>query len=265
MTTEERIKRLNTLKQLLDDGVLSQEEVEQEKQKILYESEPPSPSRTDLSEFEDEPNSEDSIMAPKRHLFLIGLALAALVICLAVYFTNRQQERFEKENYWEEYIETEAAAEAAEEDVFSGSQNVFTLVYATSNDGFVNVRSEPSNNGTILTRLDGMFWGLGSGILLEKGESWSKVSVGGSIGWCYNKYLGYQTWYTGTGTHTLVSLNDNTPIYGEDFSGEGHLPVFARIGKGVIIADEYEEDGRYYVLVTANEPLYVSKDDVSVR
>ena len=77
------------------------------------------------------------------------------------------------------------------------SPKVFTVVYADSYDGFVNVRSEPSNRGRILTQLREMAFGHGDGVLVEKGESWSKVSVNGTTGWCYNKYLGYQRWYSG--------------------------------------------------------------------
>lgn len=259
----EQLAKLKELKTLLDNGILTQEEVEREKQKILQESEQTSPGQTITNESGEPPVQDDGISASKRNWFLICLAVAALLTCLAVYFTNRESENNVDEFDWEEY--GEAAEDILSVPQTADSQNVFTVVYATSDDGFLNVRSEPSNNGAILTRLEGMFGGHGDGILLEKGESWSKVSVNGIIGWCYNKYLGYQTWYTGTGAHTLVSLYDNTPIYGDDPSGEGHLPVFARVGKGVIIADDYAEFDGYYVLVTADYPLQVSKNDVSVR
>ena len=68
-------------------------------------------------------------------------------------------------------------------------QDVFTVVYATSDDGFMNVRSQPSNSGKILGKLYQMFHGLGGGVLRERGPSWNKVSVGDVTGWVYNKYL----------------------------------------------------------------------------
>ena len=47
MSPEETIKCLNRLKQLLDDGVLTPEEVEQEKQKILASEASTSPKALD--------------------------------------------------------------------------------------------------------------------------------------------------------------------------------------------------------------------------
>ncbi len=143
---------------------------------------------------------------------------------------------------------------------------VFTVVFTTSDDGFLNVRSQPSNNGTILGQVGIAFHGLGNGVLRERGEKWSKVSVGEVTGWAYNKYLGYQDWYDGTGKSMLVALRDVTPIYGEDYADqtEGY-PLFTTVKKGTIIADQYDEIEGYYVLKTAHDYLFIKKGDVEVK
>ena len=145
------------------------------------------------------------------------------------------------------------------------AQEVFTVVYTTSDDGFLNVRSEPSNRGRILTTLGPDFHGLGDGVLVERGPQWSKVSVNGKTGWVYNKFLGTQTWYTGRGRHKLISNRDNMPLYGEDFSGENHKPVLFTVKKGIILADDYTEEGGYYILWTAHDNLFIRKKDVIVK
>ena len=71
--------------------------------------------------------------------------------------------------------------------------SAFTVVFSTSDDGFLNVRDQPSMKGRVVTKLWIPMHGLGSGVLIESGEKWSKVSVGKEIGWVYNKYLGYQS------------------------------------------------------------------------
>ncbi len=145
------------------------------------------------------------------------------------------------------------------------AQDVLTVVYATSDDGFLNVRSEPSNKGKILTTLAMRFHDLGDGILIEKGDQWSKVQVHGKTGWVYNKYLGFQTWYTGKGKRKLVAARDNTPLYGEDFSGENQLPLFGTVPKGTVLADEFTEENGYYILWTIHDNLFIRKKDARVE
>ena len=145
------------------------------------------------------------------------------------------------------------------------AQDIFTVVYATSDDGFLNVRSEPSNKGKILTTLAMAFHGLGDGILIEKGDQWSKVQAHGKTGWVYNKYLGYQTWYTGKGKHKLIAARDKMPLYGEDYSGENRRPLFGTIPKGTIIADDFTEENGYYILWTAHDNLFIRKKDAIVK
>ena len=141
-------------------------------------------------------------------------------------------------------------------------QQVFTVAFATSDDGFLNVRSQPSNNGAILAELPMCFHGLGTGLLVERGKNWSKVKVGNTVGWVYNKYLGTQNWINNTGKPKLVTIKDNVKIYGEDFADSGKLPVLFTVGKDVIIADDYTENGAYYQLWTAHDCLFIRKKDV---
>ena len=144
------------------------------------------------------------------------------------------------------------------------AQQVFTVVYATSDDGFVNVRQRPSTKAPVLTKLYMFSHGLGSGVLRGQSGSWSKVSVGNVTGWAYSKYVGTQDWYRGQGHDKLVAIRDNTPIYRESMEdGSRHL-IFSTVSKGTIIADEYQEDEQYYILVTAHDNLFIKKSDVKV-
>ncbi len=141
---------------------------------------------------------------------------------------------------------------------------VFTVVFATSEDGFLNIRAQPSSTSPILDKLYGMVHGLGTGVLKERGERWSKISMGDVTGWVYNGYLGTQTWYEGTGATRLVAKREQTPIYGEDYVGEGDHPLFTTVKKGTVIADQYEEEDGYYVLKAAHDFLFIRKGDVEV-
>ena len=143
---------------------------------------------------------------------------------------------------------------------------VFTVVYAESDDGFLNVRLLPSMKGRIATKLWMLDHGLGRGVLLEKGKQWSKVSVDGIEGWVYTKYLGQMTWMAGSGPKIVA--NKNAVIYCED-NAEGTLKPFYTIPKGTIIADTFFEhsfDGvEYYELRTGHDYLFVKKTDVIVK
>lgn len=140
------------------------------------------------------------------------------------------------------------------------AQNVFTVVYATSDDGFVNVRSQPSNSGRILSKVYAFSHGLGSGVLRGQSGGWSKVSVGGVTGWAYSRYLGRQTWYTGRGRTRLVASAANAPIFTESYR-DGSKERFTTVPRGTIIADEYGMEGGYYVLRTAHDNLFIRKAD----
>ena len=144
---------------------------------------------------------------------------------------------------------------------------VFTVVYAVSDDGYLNVRSEPSMQGKVLTKLWMQDHGLGRGILVEKGKQWSKISVDGIVGWVYTKYLGQTSWMFGSGPK-LVAKQNTTPIYCEN-TADGGLDVFATVDMGTVIADTYFEHTfngvDYYELRTGHDYLFVKKTDVLVK
>ena len=142
---------------------------------------------------------------------------------------------------------------------------VLTVVYATSDDGFLNVRSQPSTKGDILTKLWMQSHGMGNGVLREKGEKWSKVSVGEVTGWVFTKYMGSQTWYDGKGAKKLIAARDNTPVYGENYADADEYPLFTTVKKGTILGDHFEEYKGYYLLRTAHDNLYIKKEDVIIK
>jgi hypothetical protein len=143
------------------------------------------------------------------------------------------------------------------------NQNIFTVVYAISDDGFLNIREQPSSKAKVLGKLHGVFDGLGEGVLIEKGDSWSKVSTKGIVGWVYTKYLGYQTWYEGTGSSILIANLPQTPIY-EDADVAEEDYKLTSVKKGTIIADSFKDAGKYYALQTAGTCLRVKKEDVKI-
>ena len=145
---------------------------------------------------------------------------------------------------------------------------VFTVCYAVSDDGFLNVRSQPSMNGEIIGKLWMEDHGLGRGILIEKGKTWSKVRVGNVVGWVYTKYLGQTCWMAGAGPK-IVAAKAVTPIYCEN-NATGELDVFTNVDKGTIIADIFFEHDfgngvKYYELRTGHDYLFVKKSDVIVK
>lgn len=143
--------------------------------------------------------------------------------------------------------------------------SAFTVVFSTSDDGFLNVRDQPSMKGRVVTKLWIPMHGLGSGVLIESGEKWSKVSVGKEIGWVYNKYLGYQSWYNGDGENKLVAAIDNMPVYTENYVDEDEgLPLFTTVKKGTVMADQYDTWKEYYVLKTGHDYLFIKMTDVEV-
>ena len=142
------------------------------------------------------------------------------------------------------------------------------VVYATSDDGFLNVREAPSSKARILGTLPLCFHGLGRGILLESGERWSKVKIENDIvGWVYNKYLGYQSWYEGKGKPKLVAKYAPTLLYTDNYADDGpkYIP-YGTVRQGLILADEDEllEDG-YYVLKAGHDYLFIKQTDVDVE
>ncbi len=143
------------------------------------------------------------------------------------------------------------------------NQRVFTVVYAISDDGFVNIRERPSSTAKVLGELHVGIDGLGEGVLLEKGDSWCKVSAGNIIGWAYTKYLGFQSWYKGTGDSILIANLPQTTIY-ENADVDEDNYKFTIVEKGTIISDSFKDMGKYYALFTNGTYLYVKKEDVKI-
>ena len=139
---------------------------------------------------------------------------------------------------------------------------VFTVVFAVSDDGYLNVRSLPNMSGAVLTKLWMQDHGLGRGVLLEKGKQWSKVSVDGIEGWVYTKYLGQMTWVCGNGPKIVA--NKDAVIYCED-NYEGRLKPFYTVSRGTVIADSFSEHDDYYELQTGHDYLFIKKTDVVIK
>ena len=143
------------------------------------------------------------------------------------------------------------------------SGKVFTVAYAVSDDGYLNIRSLPGMNGRVIGKLWMQDHGLGRGILLERGQAWSKVCVDDVEGWVYTKYLGTQTWVCGHGPK-LIAQKDPIAIWIGNNVDSG-LNVFCSVDKGTIIADTFFDHGEYYELRTGHDNLFVKKTDVIVK
>lgn len=145
------------------------------------------------------------------------------------------------------------------------SQEVLTVVYATSDDGFVNIRQQPSSKSRILTQLWMFSHGLGQGVDRgQKSGNWSKVSVGNITGWAYTKYLGYQNWYKGDGSPRLVATKEPTILYTDNYEDGSQYNFFSKVSKGTILGDTFNEEGDYYILKTAHDNLYIKKSDAKI-
>ena len=147
------------------------------------------------------------------------------------------------------------------------AQQVFTVVYATSDDDFVNVREQPSAKSRVLGKLWMGSHGLGNGVMLEQRGKWTKVClIGGKVtGWCYSKYVGTQTWYTGEGESILVAAKNNTQLFTDNYADDGDMPLFATVKKGTILGDKFFENDGYYELRTAHDFVFIRKEDAEVR
>ncbi len=147
---------------------------------------------------------------------------------------------------------------------FSASaQTVFTLVYATSDDGFVNVRESPASKARVVAKVYDISHGLGNAMVLGYNGSWTKVSCNGKVGYAYSKYLGEQNWYSPRDRKRIVATT-NARIYYEGY-GDDEIGAVAYVVKpGTIIASRYEDRGKYYVLTSAHDNLYIREQDVKV-
>ena len=144
------------------------------------------------------------------------------------------------------------------------SQNVLTVVHATSDDGFVNVRTQPSSKAPVVGKVYAMMHGLGNGVLRGKQGAWSKVSVGNVTGWAYTKFLGTQDWFTGDGDSILIAKME-IPIYMDNYTDEDNeMVAFTTVKKGTVVADQFEKHDNFYVLITGHDYLFIRVDDVEV-
>ncbi|MCR5241806.1 MAG: SH3 domain-containing protein [Prevotella sp.] len=146
------------------------------------------------------------------------------------------------------------------------AQEVFTVVYATSDDNFVNVREKPSSKARVLDQLWMLFHGLGGGVLLEQQGKWTKVRLrNGVTGWCYSKYVGTQDWYTGEGDSILVAAKPVTELFTDNYADDGPMPLFGTVKKGTILGDEFYEHEGYYELRTGHDYVFIRKEDAEIR
>lgn len=145
------------------------------------------------------------------------------------------------------------------------AQRVFTLVYAISDDGYVNIRATLSASGKVVGQVYGMLHGLGNAEKIGQVDGWTKVKKGNVVGYARSKYLECQTWcYSGS---QRIVAKKSTPIYGEDFSGEsatGVGGILYTVPSGTIIADTYKIYGNYYMLTSGHDNLYIPKSCVQV-
>ena len=196
---------------------------------------------------------------------VVGAGLAGLALCLNG--CNNQTNGAAQENdstatLIEESEETSPKLTVA--DLNTDESNIFTVVYATSDDGFVNVRESPSAKAAIIDTLWMMFHGLGNGVLVEEQVGWSKVSVRDHVGWVNNHFIGSQCWYYGEGDSILVAAKAPTPIYGENYADEGDYPLFTTVKKGTILADDFIIHEGYYNLLTGHDYLFIKLDDAVI-
>lgn len=146
---------------------------------------------------------------------------------------------------------------------FVNAQRVFTLVYAISDDGFVNIRATPSASGKVVGQVYGMLHGLGNAEKIGQVDGWTKVKKDNVVGYARTKYLECQTWCYGSSPRIVAKKA--TPIYGEDFSGESATGVGGKlytVPAGTIIADTYKSNSRYYILTSGHDNLYIPKSCV---
>lgn len=143
--------------------------------------------------------------------------------------------------------------------------NVFTLVYATSDDGFVNVRASASTRARVVDKVYQMMHGVSTSMLISDGDTWAKVQgEKGKVGYSVKRYLGYITWYTGEGKARLVANKAKTTIYRES-NKDGSYEPFLKVNAGTIIADDFTgPDNGYYCLHTAHDNLFIKASDLLI-
>lgn len=143
----------------------------------------------------------------------------------------------------------------------ANSQTVFELVYATSDDGFVNIRTEPSAHASVVGRIEKPFIGLRYTMLAGQHEEWIKVVQDGVTGYARTGYLGFQKWYTGKRPYLVAQVS--TPVYDDNAGAVGKK--VCTIAPGTIIADKFNSNKKYYILTTGRGYLFIPKECVELK
>jgi len=86
----EQLAKLKELKRLLDSGVLTSEEVEREKQRILKDSELITPGQIESQDSKNKPVINMGYWASKRRLLFICFAVSALLIGIVIIISNHK-------------------------------------------------------------------------------------------------------------------------------------------------------------------------------
>ena len=137
--------------------------------------------------------------------------------------------------------------------LYAQNRDTLTFVYATSDDGFVNVRNAPNSKAPIIDRINMFNTVLSNGILLdEKKGNWVKVATwDGKKGWANSKYLKTFTCIFGEDDYILVATAPETTIYNSDGK------KYCTIKEGTIIADAwFYKEGEYYV-ISDHSTIYI--------
>lgn len=145
----------------------------------------------------------------------------------------------------------------------TSTTKIFKLAYAISSDGFVNVRTSPSASAQIVAKVTEPMYGLGNAVVLGYSGAWTKVKCDGKIGYAKSGYLEEMSWYTPGARKKIVAIR-NAAIYNESMEDGGIGSVIYTAPAGTIIASDYSDSGRYYVLSTAHDNLFVKKSDVKI-
>ena len=190
MINKEQLARLNELQRLLNAGVLTPEEVERERAKILAQS-AASPKK----------NTAAIVLGILGGLLLIGLVILGVILLQNRRYTSTSIPVTTNQPYVDN---TPVVPQAPR-------------VYSCAYDGFVNIHQGPSysagNVGKFRNGPDGA-------ILLEDLGEWTKINADGVIGYVVSKYVSY------TPTVAYYGSADVNWLEGVWKDGTGVLEIF---------------------------------------
>ena len=139
-------------------------------------------------------------------------------------------------------------------------EDTLKFVYAISDDGFVNVRTEPNGKAPIIGQIHMFNSVLSNGILLkEKNGTWVKIATfEGKTGWANSKFLETFVCSFEESDRMLVATANNTVI----FNNKGG--VYAKVKAGTFLADAwFHDDGEFYI-IEDHSTLYIPKSQAKV-